>query len=120
MRVAVIGSRGYPHERLVRRFVETLARKDPETILVSGGARGVDHWAEDEARHRGLKVEIYPADWENLGRGAGFARNTTIVENSDVVVAFWDGKSRGTLDSIKKARQAGKRLYVLGLDVGSR
>lgn len=120
MRVAVVGSRGYPNEGLVRAFVRTLAARDPKTVIISGGARGVDTWAADEARKAGLDVEEYLADWDRLGRTAGFARNTTIVEQSDVVVAFHDGRSRGTLDTIRKTQGAGKRLFVLGPDSAPR
>jgi hypothetical protein len=40
-------------------------------------------------------------------------RNTQIVEHSDIVVAFWDRKSRGTVDTMEKAKKAGKRLIVI-------
>jgi hypothetical protein len=55
---------------------------------------------------------VFPADWDKHGKAAGFLRNTTIIENADWVVAFWDGTSRGTSDSIKKAHAAGKPISV--------
>ena len=118
MKIAVVGSRNYPYERLVRGFIQRVAAKDPETVIVSGGARGVDSWAADEARKCGLIVEEHIPDWEADGRRAGFLRNATIVARSEVIVAFWDGESRGTLDTIQKTQRAGKRLFVIDLDGG--
>ncbi len=47
------------------------------------------------------------ADWDRLGRKAGPIRNAQIVFNADRVVAFWDGKSRGTLNTVVQADRAG-------------
>ena len=113
-RVAVVGSREYGDMELVRKFVRNLARTQPEAVVVSGGARGVDRTAEGEARACGLKVVSIKADWDTYGKRAGFLRNGTIVEQSDVVVAFWDGESRGTIDTATKAAGAGKGPVVFG------
>lgn len=110
--VAIVGSREYPDLELVRQFVRRLAAKYPEATLVSGGAQGVDQAAEAEAQRVGLKTLIFLAEWERYGRSAGFRRNSTIVDNADVVVAFWDGYSRGTLDTIRKAAAAKKNLFI--------
>ncbi len=119
MKVAVVGSRRYPHEHLVRGFVRKLAARDASTILVSGGARGVDRWAADEARRCGLIVEEHLADWDGPdGRRAGFTRNTTVVVRSEVIVAFWDGESRGTIDTVTKAERLGKRVFVIDIEGG--
>lgn len=109
MKIAIVGSRGYADEQEVRAFVRSLNEGD---TVVSGGARGVDSWAEDEARKRGLEVKVFPADWDRLGRRAGFVRNADIVAYSEAVVAFWDGSSKGTASTIRLARQAGKSVEV--------
>ena len=109
MRIAVVGSRDFPRLGEVRSFVRRLP---VGTTLVSGGARGVDTVAEVAAREVGIPVEIHPADWNRHGRGAGPLRNTRIVESSDVVVAFWDGRSPGTADTLRKARLARRPVRV--------
>ena len=96
----------------MRAFVAALARKHPDCEVVSGAARGVDSIAAAAAREVGLAVREFPADWAHLGRGAGFVRNRAIVEAADVVVAFWDGRSRGTAHTIGLAREAGRRVVV--------
>ena len=105
MKVAIVGSRDYPLPRLVREFVAGLP--DGSTV-VSGGARGVDGIAEEAARVRGLPVVVIPALWEEHGRRAGVLRNQDIVDLADVVYAFWDGRSRGTADTIRRARLSHK------------
>jgi hypothetical protein len=103
--IAIVGSRSYPHLDMVRQFVAGLSCAD---VVVSGGAAGVDSEAHKAAKQRGLACVVVMPDWNGLGRRAGFERNTTIVRLSAFVVAFWDGTSRGTKDTIEKARKAGK------------
>lgn len=103
MKIAVVGSRNYRSRGNVTDFVGSLPR---DAVIVSGGARGVDSWAVESAGDR--LVEVYPAEWEKWGRSAGFRRNQTIVDACDELYAFWDGLSKGTLDSIQRAATAGK------------
>lgn len=109
MKIAVVGSREYPDMEGVRRFIRALPK---DVVVISGGARGVDSVAEEEARVQGLTVEIYPADWARYGRRAGYVRNKIMVDKADKVVAFWDGKSKGTKHTIDLARKASKPLCV--------
>jgi len=116
VKVAIVGSRSYPHPESVRQFVQQLAEKYPDAIVVSGGARGVDSIAEEEAERSGLDTLIFPADWETHGKRAGFLRNRDIVSAADLVVAFWDGSSKGTQHSFDLAAELGKAIYVYGRD----
>lgn len=120
MRVAIVGSRDYPNLEQVRQFVRALAQKYPRAEIVSGGARGVDQAAQDEGIQCGLVVTPIPAEWDKYKRSngknpAGMIRNQVIVDNADIVVAFWDGKSRGTKHTIDTARKDGKQVYVYGV-----
>lgn len=116
MKIAIVGSRDFPNMQLVIDYVKGLP---PGTIVVSGGARGVDRTAAVTAHEAGLVVVEYRADWTK-GKGAGFERNRLIVAQADRVVAFWDGQSRGTLDTIEKARKAGKPVQVATPVAGSK
>lgn len=106
MRVAVIGSRGLT--------VPDLERYLPEgtTEIVSGGARGVDTSAAQYARAHGLKLTEFLPEYERYGRGAPLRRNITIIEYADVVLAFWDGTSRGTWFVIENCRERGIPVKV--------
>jgi predicted Rossmann fold nucleotide-binding protein DprA/Smf involved in DNA uptake len=113
MKVAIVGSRNYPHPWLVASFVYAL---EPDTVIVSGGAHGPDSWAAHCAEVFGLPEPIiYRADWKKYGRSAGYIRNSLIVAACDSLVAFWDGESRGTFHSINLARRAGKPVKVIDL-----
>ena len=90
MRVAVIGSRGLHVENL-----EDYLPKDT-TEIVSGGARGVDTSAREYALKHGLKLTEYLPEYGKYGRGAPLRRNIAIIEHADLVLAFWDGISKGT------------------------
>ncbi len=93
----------------MRAFVRELPQ---DTVIVSGGARGVDRTAVEEAERCHLLTDVHYAEWQRLGHRAGFERNKLIVEEADEVVAFWDGASHGTLHTIKLARAAGKPVTV--------
>lgn len=59
MRVAIVGSREFSDLKRVRKFVANLAKKYPDAIVVSGGARGVDKHAERTALDFGLGLISY-------------------------------------------------------------
>jgi hypothetical protein len=111
MRIAIVGSRNFPAPELVERFAATLPAG---AVVVSGAARGVDTWAEDAAKARGIETLIFHADWAHLGRRAGPIRNEQIIAHADRVVAFWDGASRGTLNAIFLATRAGLPVEIFG------
>lgn len=90
MKVAVIGSRGLHVDHLEDYLPAGV------TEIVSGGARGVDACARGYALAHGLKLTEFLPEYEKYGRGAPLRRNITIIEYADLVLAFWDGKSRGT------------------------
>ena len=99
MRVAVIGSRGLQIKNLEEYLPENV------TEIVSGGAKGVDSSAREYALAHGLKITEFLPEYEKYGRAAPLKRNITIIENADIVLAFWDGESRGTkfvIDACKK------------------
>lgn len=113
MKVAIVGSRDYPNMRAVREYVASLPR---DTVIVSGGARGVDSVAVEEAKRLGMPTEVHPADWNTHGKAAGFIRNADIVAAADEVVAFWDGESRGTKHTIDLAKKAGKSVGIVAAE----
>jgi nucleoside 2-deoxyribosyltransferase len=83
------------------------------TQIISGGAKGVDTLAEQySSEHHLVKPMVILPDWKRYNRGAGAVRNREIVDNSDFVIAIWDGKSKGTLISINYAKKQNKPIYV--------
>lgn len=109
-RVAVVGSRTYKNLAQVTAYVESLPLS---TVIISGGAKGVDKTAENEARRRGMNLKVYLPDYNAYpGNLAPLFRNQDIVDNSDRVVAFWDGESSGTRHTITLARNKGIPVLV--------
>lgn len=82
-------------------------------IIVSGKARGADTLGEQFAKEMGFEVEEYPADWDEYGKAAGAIRNEQMASNSEYLMAFWDGKSRGTAHMIKTARRKGLEVRII-------
>jgi YspA, cpYpsA-related SLOG family len=113
VRVAIVGSReiGCEIDRCeeIGDLLDTLPR---DTIIVSGGARGIDRIAAQLAGNRGMGVCVHHPDWDGLGKRAGFVRNAKIVDDCDEVHAWWDGKSKGTAHTIELARKAGKPVTI--------
>lgn len=109
VRVAIVGSRDYADLRRVAEYVKTLPS---DTVIVSGGAVGVDTTAAVAARKRGLIVEEYLPNYALYGRHAPIIRNGDIVSHADFIAAFWDGKSRGTKNTIDRAKRLGKRVWI--------
>lgn len=117
MKIAVVGSREFKNKEFVEKIVSR--ELNGYDTLVSGGCRGVDTWAENVipilnsglANYR-IKKIIFKPDWNRYGKRAGFLRNQLIIDEADRVIAFWDGKSKGTKHSIDLAIKAGKPLDI--------
>ena len=90
---------------------------DPE--IVSGHADGADQYGEEYANAQGLKLSIFPAEWSRFGRAAGPIRNRKMLEyaleETPLIIAFWNGKSRGTKNMIMQAQKAGAEVRIVNI-----
>jgi hypothetical protein len=107
MKIAIVGSRTI-YSVPLERFIPPQC-----TEIVSGGARGVDTVAAQYAEHHGIRLTVFYPDYERYGRAAPLKRNDQIVEHADMVYAFWDGVSHGTLYTVRRCHECGKpfRLF---------
>ena len=106
MKTAVIGSRGITSVNLEKYL-------PPETKeIVSGGAKGVDTVAKEYAIRTGMKLTEVLPDYDKYGKSAPLKRNITIIEYADIVLAFWDGRSRGTKFVIDNCKRIGVPVKV--------
>lgn len=101
-RVIVAGSRDFRDYQLLSATLDRICQ-DKQVIIVSGQARGADSLGERYAREHGLEIDPHPADWNQYGKSAGFRRNEEMANCADMLVAFWDGHSRGTHHMITTA-----------------
>jgi len=112
VRILVTGSRTWD---LYGPVFIALSLFGPETVVVHGGAKGADSLAEDAAKQLGFQTEVHFAQWDKHGRRAGILRNEEMLDTSpDLVLAFWDGASRGTRHCIDSARIRGIPVQVIG------
>ena len=106
--IAVIGSRTFADYDLLE---ETLVHYQISK-LISGGAKGADSLAERYATNHCIELVVFKPDWKKYGRGAGPIRNRDIVDAADLVIAFWDGKSKGTKSALDYAQQKNKQVII--------
>lgn len=114
VKLAVVGSRDFPYEWMVHGILNQWLHHHREFLhIVSGGARGVDSWAEEWAIGSSVPRTIFKPDWNTHGKVAGFMRNQDIVGYADAVIAFSYRDSKGTAHSIGLAERAGKMSEVI-------
>ena len=116
MKLGIVGSRTFNDYDFMVETIEQNLDVNKITTIVSGGALGADSLAAQFAEDYGLELEVYRPDWKEYGKAAGMIRNSDIVKASDGIIAFWDGKSKGANDSIKKARKQEKLIAVARYD----
>jgi hypothetical protein len=104
-KVIVAGSRGFNDYEFLKQRLDFLLSKTPYPLIVSGAARGADQLGERYAKERGLPYQQFPAEWNKYGKMAGPLRNQQMVNYADALVAFWNGKSRGTKNVIELAQK---------------
>lgn len=111
MKLAVIGSRTFDNYEFLQENLKVFLSK--VTLVVSGAAKGADLLGEKWAKNNNIETLIFPADWKKYGRRAGFIRNEDIIKSCDCVVAFWDGKSKGTAHSISLCKKLNKPFKII-------
>lgn len=107
VKVGVVGSRSL--------HIENIGAYLPAgtTELISGGARGVDRSAREWARRNGMPITEFLPDYDAYGRRAPLRRNEQIAACCDALLAFWDGKSQGTLHTVSACQRLGKPVTLI-------
>ena len=115
-KVVIGGCRDYADYVFFKsRIDEILKGEKDEIIIISGHCSGIDLMGERYAEENGFKVEIFLPEWEKYGRAAGPIRNKKMVERADLVIAFWDGISKGTKSLIKYAQISKKEVIKIDI-----
>lgn len=124
--LAIVGGRDFNNYDLLKEECDKIIG---DKVIISGGAKGADSLAEKYAKDKQYEMIIFEAQWNNLDANpckikynsygkpynvlAGLNRNKNIIQNADKVIAFWDGKSRGTKNSIELAKKYNKELKII-------
>lgn len=121
MKLAVIGSREFQDKERLFNILDKIDNKHSIKMIVSGGASGADSLAHEWAKENGKPTLIFYPNWHPKGpggqkmpydKGAGFKRNANIIDFADNVLAFWDGESKGTQNSIELAKKKEKPIHI--------
>ncbi len=116
--IAVVGSRKFTDAKILEDILnEVIGIEGTPSKIISGGAIGADSMAYDWAVRNNIETLIFKPRYTDFPPKtrrwvAPKERNTTIVDNSDVIVAFWDMISSGTKDTLDKSVKKGKKIYV--------
>lgn len=114
-KIVIAGGRDFNNYDLLKQktdiYLSLAVKNGDEIVIVSGKARGADTLGEKYAKEKGYKVEEYPADWNKYGKSAGYKRNEQMAKASDALIAFWDGKSKGTKHMIDLAKK--HKIHVM-------
>ena len=116
MVLAIVGSRGFDNYSLLEKEVKDLLHYNRISEIVSGGAAGADTLGEQFAIEHQLKMVKFLPQWSKYGNSAGFKRNKHIIDYADIIIAFHDGESKGTLSSIELAKKSNKPCYIIKYD----
>lgn len=111
MRTIIAGSRDLGLST-VRAGMAACPWADKITVVISGGAGGVDSYGEVWAREHGIPVEQYLANWARHGKSAGVRRNIEMAAMAEALVAIWDLVSPGTAHMITFAESQHRKVFV--------
>lgn len=111
MKTIIAGSRGITNFNIVAKAIQD--SQFPISEVVSGGAKGVDQLGERWAAQNKIPTRVFPAQWDKLGKSAGYRRNEDMAKYANALIAIWDGQSKGTKHMIDIAKSKGLQVYVI-------
>lgn len=116
-RIIVAGSREFTDYSLLKKNINNIIKNYSNVEIVSGTARGVDRLGEKYAREHMVDLKRFPADWNRYGKSAGYRRNEEMAQYSSqekgVLIAFWDGQSKGTNHMINIAKEYDLEIHII-------
>lgn len=115
-KIIIAGGRDFMDYNLLKEKVNKILQEKKVThkiVIISGCARGADTLGLCYASENAFDVEEYPAEWDKYGKKAGYMRNVEMAENADALIAFWDGKSKGTKHMIDIATERNLPIRVI-------
>lgn len=118
VRLVVAGSRGYHDYQSFSRIISAVYTFFNQPVLFisgdakSGGDALIIQWCEEQE----ILCAKFPADWDGLGKRAGYVRNAEMAAVATHLIAFWDGVSKGTKHMIDICQAKGLLVHVVLID----
>ena len=103
---------------ILNKYVYNKGYNKEQIIIVCGKAQGADTLGEKYAKENSIDIKYFPADWDTYGKSAGYIRNKQMAEYASsekgygALIAFWDGKSKGTKLMIDLAKQYHLKTFI--------
>jgi predicted Rossmann fold nucleotide-binding protein DprA/Smf involved in DNA uptake len=112
MNIAVVGNRvGWTYED-VEKGMDRIVHKDD--TIISGGAEGVDAFAQEYAKRHGNKILIIYPDLSKPSPDCYYERNRKIAEECVVIIVFnKDNKKSGSFNTMDQAKRLGKNIILI-------
>jgi hypothetical protein len=113
IKVIIAGGRDFGNSDILFKNCDEILKEYKDIEIVSGTANGADKMGEYYARQKGYQVKKFPAQWEKYGKSSGYIRNKEMSEYGDILIAFWDGSSKGTKNMIELAESKNIQTHVI-------
>jgi predicted Rossmann fold nucleotide-binding protein DprA/Smf involved in DNA uptake len=120
MNLIIAGGRDFNDYNLLCNEVNRFIGKEQNVTIISGLARGADKLGCRFAEENKYPLRGFAAEWGKFGRAAGPIRNKLMAKNADALLAFWDGKSRGTAHMIDYATEMGLKVKVVEYNISDK
>ncbi len=113
MKIIIAGGRDFNEYELLKSSCDLLFRSYEDVEIVSGTARGADSLGERYANEIGYPIKRFSADWDKFKKAAGYIRNEQMAEYADCLVAFYDGRSKGTTHMLNIAQKHNLIIHII-------
>lgn len=116
MKLIIAGSRNITDEVILFKALKKFNIKSNNVSeVVCGMAKGADALGFNYGSYLSITIKEFKPDWNKFGKSAGHRRNRDMGDYGDVLLALWDGESRGTKGMIEYMKSLGKPTYVYNI-----
>jgi hypothetical protein len=113
MKIIIAGGRDFNNYELLKERCDHFFQNQTDIEIISGNANGADKLGEQYATEKNFPLKIFKAEWNKYGNSAGFIRNTEMSNYGEALIAFWDGKSKGTSHMIQEAKRKNLKVRII-------
>jgi hypothetical protein len=109
MNLGILGSRNLVGIKIYEFIKAEIIKKNPDLIVTSGEIKGVCEYARMIAQELKIPLLTYFYDFHKYNKGCFEKRSEQIIKNSEQILVFHDGKSKGTINEIKLLKKLNRK-----------